>query len=84
MRRYGEARVNATCATALDHEMLNITRLETRLKHPEPPAPAAPARALPPARSRRDPRQYVLSGGAPADHDPHLAVAITARQGEIR
>jgi transposase len=84
VRRYGEARVDATCATALEHAMLNIKRLETMLKNPEPSALSAPPRALPPARYLRDPRQYVLSGLTPEDHDPQLAVSIPARQGEIR
>ena len=84
VRRYGEARVDAACATALEHAMLNIKRLETMLKNPEPPALSAPPRALPPARYLRDPRQYVLSGLTPEDHDPQLAVSIAARQGEIR
>jgi hypothetical protein len=84
VRRYGEARVDAACATALEHAMLNIKRLETMLKNPEPPALSASPRALPPARYLRDPRQYVLSGLTPEDHDPQLAVSIAARQGEIR
>jgi hypothetical protein len=84
VRRYGEARVDATCATALEHEMLNVKRLETMLKNAAPPTPAAPVRTLAPARYLRDPRQYVLSCVAPDDHDPPLAVSITAPQGEIR
>ena len=60
VRRYGEARVDASCETALAHRMLNVRRLENMLKHPLPPPPAAPARALPPARYLRDPRQYAL------------------------
>ena len=77
-------RVDATCATALAHEMLNIKRLETMLKHPAAPAPAVPVRTLAPARYLRDPRQYVLSCVAPDDHDPPLAVSITAPHGESR
>jgi len=84
VRRYGEARVDATCATALAHAMLNVKRLETMLKHPEPPTPAAATRALPPARYLRDPRQYVLRCVAPADPDAPVAVSITAPQGESR
>ena len=74
VRRYGEARVNATCATALEHAMLNIKRLENMLKNPAPPAPPAPARALPPARYLRDPRQYVLRSLAAEDSRPQLAL----------
>jgi hypothetical protein len=50
LRRYGEARVDATCSTALVHRMFNVRRLETMLKDPVPPAPSPPPRALPPAR----------------------------------
>jgi transposase len=60
VRRYGEARVEASCTTALAHRMLNVRRLENMLKYPAPPPPSAPPRALPPARYLRDPRQYAL------------------------
>ena len=60
VRRYGEARVEASCATALAHRMLNVRRLENMLKHPNPPPPSASTRSLPPARYLRDPRQYAL------------------------
>ncbi len=66
VRRYGPARVDASCATALTHRMLNVRRLENMLEHPLPPPPTAPARALPPARYLRDPRQYALRAGPPA------------------
>jgi transposase len=59
VRRYGEARVDATCTTALAHRMFNVRRLETMLKEPAPPAPSPP-RALPPARYLRDAQQYAL------------------------
>jgi transposase len=85
VRRYGEARVDATCATALAHAMLNIKRLETMLKNPEPPAPTAPARALPPARYLRDPCQYGLRSLEAEDPHPPLALPIGEEpQGEIR
>ena len=60
VRRYGEARVDASCETALAHRMFNVHRLENMLKHPLPPPSPAPARALPPTRYLRDPRQYAL------------------------
>jgi hypothetical protein len=65
VRRYGAARVEASCTTALAHRMFNVRRLENMLKAGVPPAPAAPPRALPPARYLRDPRQYALPGVAP-------------------
>ncbi len=65
VRRYGEARVEACCTTALTHRMLNVHRLENMLKHPLPPPAPAPTRALPPARYLRDPRQYALRAPTP-------------------
>jgi hypothetical protein len=65
VRRYGEARVQASCTIALAHRMFNVHRLEKMLKHPLPP-PSAPARLLPPARYLRDPRQYALGSTSPA------------------
>ena len=84
VRRYGEARVDATCATALDHEMLNVKRLENMLKNPRPPAPAAPAYALAPARYLRDPRQYALRCVESAEQNHQLALPVTPPQGETR
>jgi len=65
VRRYGEARVEASCTTGLAHRMLNVRRLENMLKQPAPPAPSAPPRPLPPARYLRDPRQYALPSATP-------------------
>ena len=65
VRRYGEARVEACCTTALAHRMFNVHRLEKMLKHPSAP-PSAPVRVLPPARYLRDPHQYALGAAAPA------------------
>jgi transposase len=84
VRRYTEARVDATCATALAHQMLNVKRLENMLKNPLPPKPAAPARVLPPARYLRDPRQYALGGVQPHPHNPQLPLPLAAPQGENR
>lgn len=74
VRRYGQARVEATCTTALEHRMLNVKRLENMLKNAAPPEPAPAARALPPSRYLRDPRQYAL----PAVHleDPQHQLAL--------
>ena len=84
VRRYGEARVNATCATALEHEMLNVRRLENMLKNPQPPATAAAARSLPPSRYLRDPRQYTLRLVEPEAANPQPTACIAEPQGEIR
>jgi hypothetical protein len=65
VRRYGEARVEACCTTALTHRMFNVHRLEKMLQPPSPP-PRAPARGLPPARYLRDPRQYALGAASSA------------------
>jgi hypothetical protein len=45
--------------------MFNVRRLQNMLEHPDPPPAAQPARALPPARYLRDPRQYRLRAAAP-------------------
>jgi hypothetical protein len=60
VRKYGTARVEAACTTALAAEMLSVRRLKAMLEHAAsapaipPPVPAAPARYLRPAR------QYAL------------------------
>ena len=64
--------------------MLNVKRLENMLKNPLPPAPAAPARALPPARYLRDPRQYALPGVESDPHNPQRPLPLAAPQGENR
>jgi transposase len=76
VRRYGQARVEATCATALEHRMLNVKRLENMLKNAEPPQPPAAARTLPPSRYLRDPRQYALPAVHIEDHHQQLAFPI--------
>jgi hypothetical protein len=65
VRRYGEARVEATCTTALAHRMFNVHRLENMLKRPAPPPPSTSTRALPPPRYLRDPGQYALRAAPP-------------------
>jgi hypothetical protein len=76
VRRYGQARVEAACTTALEHGMLNVRRLENMLKNAESPVPAAEARALPPSRYLRDPRQYALPALQIEDHHQQLALPI--------
>jgi hypothetical protein len=82
VRRYGAARVEACCTTALAHRMLNVHRLEKMLKHPAPP-PSAPARVLPPARYLRDPRQYALAAAAPAANHQLPLLLKTAEPGAL-
>jgi hypothetical protein len=60
VRRYGDARVNAACETALAAEMLSVRRLARLLELAAPPAPPPPARILPPARYLRPTTHYAL------------------------
>ena len=60
VRRYGAARVNAACETALAAEMLSVHRLARLLALALPPAPPSPARVLPLARYLRPATHYAL------------------------
>jgi len=61
VRRYGVARVDETCATALAAEMIDVQRLKRMLTLAQPtPALAPPARVLPLARFLRPATQYAL------------------------
>src|SRR5512140_121321 len=63
-KRYGDARVEAACTTALAVEMLDVKRLERMLKLAPPPIPPAPphssSKVIPLARFLRPPSQYAL------------------------
>jgi transposase len=59
-RRYGDARVNAACETALAAEMLSVRRLARLLELATPPPAASPARVLPLARYLRPATAYAL------------------------
>ena len=59
-KRYGDARVEAACARALDADMLDIHRLERMLKVPLPSEVAPLAKVIPIARYLRQPEQYAL------------------------
>ena len=60
VRKYGEARVEAACTTALAAEMLSVPRLKAMLEHATS-APTLPPPAIsPPARYLRSPLQYAL------------------------
>jgi hypothetical protein len=61
VRRYGAARVNEVCQTALTADMLDVHRLERMLKLAAAgPPPAAPTRVLPRGRYARPASQYAL------------------------
>jgi hypothetical protein len=59
-RRYGDARVNAACDTALAVEMLSVRRLARLLELATPPPVVPPARVLPLARYLRPATHYAL------------------------
>ena len=60
-RRYGDARVDAVCVTALAAGMLNVRRLERMLQQAAPlPSPVAPARVIPLSRFLRPANQFAL------------------------
>ena len=71
-RKYGDARVEQACATALAVEMIDVKRLRRMLElgGPDTPTPSAPQKVLPFARHLRPPGQYALSrtarAGAPS------------------
>jgi transposase len=70
VRRYGAARVNEACATALAAEMLSVRRLARLLELAAPPPPAPPARVLPLARYLRPATHYALPRPAREEGDP--------------
>ena len=59
-KRYGDARVEETCALALAAEMFDVHRLERMLKRAAPPRPPTPGNVIPLARYLRPPAQYAL------------------------
>lgn len=68
-KRYGDARVDAACARALDAGMLDVHRLERMLKLPLPAPEVPPAAVIPIARYLRQREQYALpfAASGPAD-----------------
>jgi transposase len=61
-KKYGATRLDETCATALDVELVDIRRLERLLVAAAAPAPAsARVVAAPAARFLRDPNEYALA-----------------------
>lgn len=62
VKRYGAARIEPICVSALAADMLDMRRLQriVELAAKPPAAPAATARPAPPARFLRDTAQYAL------------------------
>ena len=59
-RRYGPARLDATCATALKADMLDVRRLARMLERATPAPQPPPAQVIPLARYLRPTNQYAL------------------------
>ena len=59
-KKYGDARVVATCAVALNAGMHDVTRLERMLKRAAPPLEGPIAQVIPIARFLRPASQYAL------------------------
>ena len=74
-KRYGNARLNETCATALDVDLVDVYRLRRLLERAAAVPASAPARPLPMARYLRPTEQFALpfqpqdkKGNEPHDH----------------
>jgi len=59
-RKYGDARLDEACATAIDAEMIDVRRLQRMLEHASPPEPPHPQRSMPAPRHLRPADQYAL------------------------
>ncbi len=68
-RKYGDARVEQVCATALAVEMIDVKRIRRMLElgGPAAEAPSGSQKVLPFARHLRPPEQYALSRPARVD-----------------
>ena len=68
-RKYGDARVEQACTTALAAEMIDVKRLQRMLElgGPSAPNPSAPQKVLPFARHLRPPEKYALPRTARTD-----------------
>jgi hypothetical protein len=68
VKRYGAARVEATCQLALAADCLDVTRLQRMLALAASPAsPPGPARVIPLARHLRPASTYTLAPARPED-----------------
>jgi transposase len=78
-RRYGDERVQETCALALAAEMTDVRRLARMLELAAPPAPEpSGARVIPLARHLRPGTQYALPLRAPTPPDADAATDADA------
>jgi transposase len=69
-RRYGDARLNETCAIALDADMLDIERLKRMLERGAAPSAPPPSRVIPLSRYLRPAQQYALPFPTKTGEDP--------------
>ena len=76
-KRYGDARVDETCARALAAGMTDLHRLERMLKLPLPVPVPSPASVVPVARFLRRPEQYALLLGV-VDNESDNRIGKTA------
>jgi len=70
VRRYGAARVDEACTTALAVDMLSVRRLARLLELATPAPPPPPARVLPLARYLRPATHYALPRPRREEGDP--------------
>jgi hypothetical protein len=65
VKKWGPARVDAACASALDHEMVNVgfigRMLERGIETTPAPAPPAPSGAVIAGRFARDPGHFAVA-----------------------
>jgi hypothetical protein len=69
-RKYGDARLEETCAIALAAEMIDVKRLKRMLElgKPKAPPPSTSQKVLPFARHMRPTKKYAYTRTAPTDH----------------
>lgn len=71
-KRYGAARLNAACVTALDVDLIDVYRLRRLLETAPPPtSPGLPQRALPEPRFLRPAEQFALPFTTHSKGDTH-------------
>jgi len=69
-RKYGDARMEETCAIALAAEMIDVKRLKRMLElgKPKAPTPSTSQKVLPFARHMRPTKKYAYTRTTPTDH----------------